>query len=83
MEKENKGEINCNRCTRYIPQMSGRETGGLGNKRTIADQLNGSIIMISQNTEKNLEDGRRLAATQTPVENNQLMLLWKTLKRVK
>ena len=39
-----------------------------------------NIIKISQNTEKNPGDQRRLAVTQTPVENYQLMVVWKTHK---
>ena len=35
--------------------------------------------MIGQNTEKNSGDLRRLAVTQTPVKNQQPMLVWKTL----
>ena len=37
---------------------------------------------IGQNTKKMPGDLRRLAVTQTPVKNHQLMLVWKTLKRV-
>ena len=40
-----------------------------------------SIINISQNTEKSLEDLRRLVASQTPMRNPWLMLVWKTHKR--
>ena len=39
-----------------------------------------SIIKISQNTENIPGDLMRLAVTQTPVENYQLTLMWKTLK---
>ena len=41
---------------------------------------NYSIAEIGQNTEKSPGNMRRLAVTQTPVENHQLTLLWKTLK---
>ena len=34
-----------------------------------------NIIKIGQNTEKNLGEWRKLAVTQTPVENNQLTLV--------
>ena len=41
-----------------------------------------SIINISQNTVKSSKDLKRLAVTQTPVENHQLMLVGKTLKGI-
>ena len=34
MEHESDGNTNCNWCTRYSHQRIGKETGGLGNKRT-------------------------------------------------
>ena len=37
------------------------------------------IIENSQNTETSPGDSRRLAVTQTPVKDNQLTLMWKTL----
>ena len=43
--------------------------------RTSGDHPNYSIIMVGQNTEKSPEDLRRLAVTQTPVENHQLTLV--------
>ena len=57
--------------------------GRLGNRRTSGDHPDHSIIKISQNTEKSPGDLRKLAFTQTPVENHQLMLVRKTLKGVK
>ena len=51
-------------------------TGGLENKRTGGDHLNYIIIENGQNTEKSLGDSRRLAVTQTPVEDHQLELMW-------
>ena len=53
-------------------------TGGLGNLRTSGNYPNDIIIKICQNTEKSPGDLRRLAVTQTPVKDYQLM--WKTLK---
>ena len=41
---------------------------------------NDSIIENGQNTEENPGDLRRLAVTQTPLEDHQLTLIWKTLK---
>ena len=57
--------------------------GDFKSLRTIWDYPIYSIIRIGQNTEKNPEDLRRLAFTQTPVENYQLMLIGKTAKEVK
>ena len=54
--------------------------GGFGSWRTRGDHPNDSIIEGSQNTEKSTGDLRRMAVTQTPVKNHQLMLMWKTLK---
>ena len=74
--------INSNRSAWNSPQRIGKGTGRLENKRISGNHSNYSIIKINQNTEKNPGELRRLAVTQTPVENHQLMLLWKTLKEV-
>ena len=63
----------------YSLQRIGTRTGGLETKRTSGDHLNFSITEISQNTEKNPGDLRRLAVTQTPVKDDQLTLMRKTL----
>ena len=65
------------------PQRIGKGTGRLGNKRINRVHPDYSIIKIGQNTEKGTGDLRRLAVTQTPVKNPQLMLVQKTLKGVK
>ena len=52
---------------------------GLGSWWTSGDHPNNWITENSQNTEKNPGDLRRLAVTQTPVKDHQLMLIWKTL----
>ena len=80
VEYERDDHTNCNWCFWYSHQKIGTRTGGLGNKRTGRDCLNYYIIEISQNTEKSPGDLRRLAVSQTPVENHQLTLMWKTLK---
>ena len=54
-------------------------TRGLVNKRTIGDHPNYNIIDNGQNTDKNPGDLRRLAINQTPVKNQQLKQMWKTL----
>ena len=38
------------------------------------------LLKTGQNTEKSPGEFWRLAVTQTPVKNHQLMLMWKTLK---
>ena len=43
--------------------------GGVGNKRTSGDHPNYSIVDIDKITENFLADLRRLAVTQTPVDN--------------
>ena len=65
-----------------IPQRISKGTRKLGNKRTSGDYPDDSI-KIGQNTKKSPGDLRRLAVTQTPVRNDQLTLMGKTLKRVK
>ena len=54
--------------------------GGLGSWLTGRDYPNDTITENGQNTEKSPGELRRLAVTQTPVKNNQLILMWKTLK---
>ena len=81
MEHEDDSDTNCNWCTRYSHQRNGIGTRGLGNKRTSRDHPNYWIIKISQNTKESPGDLKRLAVTQ--VRNYQLMLVWKTRKRVK
>ena len=63
-----------------VTKRFGTRTGGLGNKRTSGDHPNYSIIKIGQKTEKSPGDLKRLALTQTPVENHQLTPVWKTIK---
>ena len=75
MEHESNGDTNCNWCTWYSHQRTDNGTGGLGNKRMSRYHPNNSIIKISQNTEKSPGNLRRLAITQTPVEDNQLTLV--------
>ena len=79
-EHESDGYTNCNWCTRYSQQRIGTWTGRFGNKMTSGDHPNYIIIEISQNTKMSHKNLRRLAVTQTPVENHQLTLVWKILK---
>ena len=80
MEQENDSDTNCNWCTRYSHQKISTGTVGLGNKRMNGDHPNYSIVGIGQNTKKSPGNLRRLAVTQTPEENHQLMLVGGTLK---
>ena len=66
-----------------VTKALGTGTGSLGNKKTSGEHPNDSFVEIGQNTEKSPGDLRRFAVTQTPVENHQLILVQKTLKRVK
>ena len=74
MEPEDDSDVNCNWCAWYSHQRIGTETGRLGNKRTSGDHPNYKIVVNGQNT-KNPGDFERLAATQTPLENNQVNLV--------
>ena len=78
---ENEGDDYTNRdwCFWYSHQRFIEKTGRLGGWRTSGDHPNYSIIENGQNTEKSSGDLRRLAVTQTPVKDHQLMLMWKTL----
>ena len=75
MEHKSYCDTNCNWNVRYSHQKIGSGTGGYGNKKTIGDHLNYSIAEIDQNTKKSPGDIRRLAVTQTPEENHQLMFV--------
>ena len=59
-----------------------KRTGRVGNKRTNGDHQIYSIFRISENTEKSPEDLKGLAIVQTPKEDHQLTLVWKTLKEI-
>ena len=72
MEHESDGDTKYNRCAWYSHQKIDKGAGGLGNKRTKGDHPND--IKIGQNTNERSGNFRRLAVTQTPVENHQLTL---------
>ena len=80
---EHDGDTSCNWCALYSHQRIGTGTGGLGNKRTSGDHPNYSIVEIGLKTKKSPGEFRRLAVTQTPVKNHQLMLVWKILDFIK
>ena len=79
MEHQGDGDTNCNWCTWNNLQRIGKGTGRLGNKKTSVDHLDYSTFKIGQNTDKSWRDLLLL----TLVKNQQLTLVWKTLKGVK
>ena len=62
-------------CVRNNRQSLAKENGRLRNKRKSGDHRNYSIIKIGQNTEKIPGDLRRIAITQSLLENHQLTLV--------
>ena len=66
MEHESDGYSNCNWRTRYS-----KGAGELANKRTSGDNPDYSIVEIIRNTKEGPGDLRRIAVTQTPVEDHQ------------
>ena len=83
MEHENDNDTNCNWCVRYNHQRIDKGYEEFGNKWMSGYYPNYSSIKISHNTVKSPRGLRRLAVTQTPVRNDQLTLVWKTLKNHK
>ena len=75
MKYESDSNTNCNWCALYHHQRIDTGTRGLGNKRMSGDNTKDRIIKIGQNTEKGPEDMRKLAISQTPLRNHQLMLM--------
>ena len=74
MEHESDIDTNCNWCSWCSHQRIDTGTGRLGNKMG-GDYTNNRIIEIGQNTEKSPGNLRRLAVTQTPARNQQLILV--------
>ena len=75
MKHESNGDTNCNWYAEYSYQRIDNGTGGIGNKRTNGGHPNDSISKINQNTEKSHGKLRKLAVTQTSVEDYQLTLV--------
>ena len=69
MEHERDDYTNYKWYANYRLKKIGTGTGGLGNKVTSGNQINCSVVEISQNTEKSPGDLRRFAITQTPVKS--------------
>ena len=78
MEHESNGDTNSNWCTWKDPQKNGEGIGESRKKRS-GNHPDYSIITIGI-PRKVLKTGRKIAVTQTPVRNHQLMLVRKTLK---
>ena len=74
MEHESDGDTNCNWRARYSHQKIGTGIGRFRNKSTSGDHPKYRIVAINQNTKKNPGDLKRLAVTQSPVENHQLTM---------
>ena len=68
------GDTNYNWCTWNNTRKIDKGTKRHRNQRTSKDHPNYNITKIDQNTEKSPGDLRRLAVTQPPVKNYQLML---------
>ena len=62
---------NCDWCGWYSHQRIGKRTGRLGNKRTVGDHTDYSIIKIGQNIETSPGDLKRLIVTRTPIREHQ------------
>ena len=80
MDYEGDNHSNRDWCFWYSHQRIIKGTGRLEHRRTSGDHPNYNIIENAQNTEKSPEDLRRLDVTQNPVKDQQLKLMWKTLK---
>ena len=78
VEHESDDYTNCNWYSWYIHKRIGTRTSGLGNNGTGGHYPNYSIVEICWNTEKSSGDTRRLTVPQTPVENYQLTLIFKS-----
>ena len=75
MDHEGDNYTNRDWCFWYSHQRIIKGTGGPGSWRTSGDHPNNYIMVIGQITEKNPEDLRRLAITQTSVKDHQLTLM--------
>ena len=60
--------------------MLGKGARRVGNRKTNRSDPNYCIVKIEQNTEKSPGDLRKLAVSQTPVNDYQQALKWKTRK---
>ena len=83
MEHESDGDTNCKWNTWNDPQRIVQGIGRVENRWTNRDHQNYSITKIGQNTEKSPGDLRRLAVTQFPTKDYQVMLVSKNFRGVK
>ena len=74
MKHEGDNYTNCDWCFRYSHQRIIKGTRSLGSRRMSGDHPN-YIIENGQNTEKSDGDLGRVAVTQIPVRDHQLMLM--------
>ena len=75
MEHEGDDYTNRDWCIRHSNYRTIKGIGGIGSSRTSGDCRNYTIVENGQNTEKSPGDLRRLAVTQTPVKDHQLILI--------
>ena len=75
MEYEGDGDTSYSWYTWNNSKKIGKDTGRLGNKRTIGDRPDYCINKIDQNTEKSAGDLKRLAIIQISVKDHQLTLV--------
>ena len=75
MEHEGDYDNSCNWCTWNNSQRIGKKARRLGNKSSSGDYQDYNTIKIDSNSEKSPWDLKRLAVTQTPMENPQQMLI--------
>ena len=86
MERESKGDANCNRCSRYRHQRNSTGTGRIENKNTSGDHPSDSTIKIGQITEKSLEEtcchtkSSEKPSANAGVKNSQKSTLIHTVK---
>ena len=64
-----------------VPRRQEKKTGEIENQRTNRVYPNNNIAEIGQNTEKSPGNLRRLAVTETLVNDHLLKLVRKTLKK--
>ena len=72
--QDGNGDTNFNWLFWGSSQKFGKGAGRVGNQRKNHDYPDFSIVVIGQNTKKSLGNLRKLAVTETPVEDHQLKL---------
>ena len=77
MEHENDDDTNCYRRVMYKHLRTSIGTGGLWMKRCSKDHQTTKLLISVRIIRRVLETWGGLAVTQTPVENHQIMMVWK------